>query len=71
MAKLIQPEILTQREREVLTLVAKGYTSKKIAIMLNLSPKTVSAHRSSIRQKLKVGNTAGMIRYAIQFELVK
>lgn len=57
---------LTAREREVLQLIAEGYTSKRIAIRLSLSSKTVETHRSHIMQKLNIHNAAGLIRYAIQ-----
>ncbi len=61
---------LTPREKEVLKLIGEGLTSKKIATLLNVSPKTVGSHRASIRNKLRVSNAAGMVRYAIKFNLV-
>lgn len=57
---------LTTREREVLQLIAEGYTSKRIAARLSLSAKTIETHRSHIMQKLNIHNAAGLIRYAIQ-----
>jgi two-component system response regulator NreC len=57
---------LTAREREVLQLVAEGETSKSIASQLNVSPKTVEAHRQQIMAKLDIRTIAGITKYAIQ-----
>jgi two-component system response regulator NreC len=62
---------LTPREREVLQLIAEGYTSKKIAEMLNLSVKTVQAHRASLMQKLNVHDRGDLIKYAIQKKIIE
>ena len=56
---------LTQREREVLQLIAEGLTNKDIAVRLHVSVKTVSAHRQNIMDKLGIHNVAGLTRYAI------
>ena len=64
------PHPLSQRETEVLVLIAKGYTSKKIALLLNIDERTVASHRKSIRTKLQVKNVAGMIRHAIKLNLI-
>jgi len=64
------PHPLSQREKEVLALIARGYTSKKIALLLNIDERTVASHRKSIRTKLQVRNVAGMIRHAIKMNLV-
>jgi DNA-binding NarL/FixJ family response regulator len=58
--------VLTAREREVLQLVAEGETSKRIAARLNLSAKTVEAHRQQIMTKLNIRSIAGITKYAIQ-----
>jgi DNA-binding NarL/FixJ family response regulator len=58
--------VLTAREREVLQLVAEGETSKRIAALLNLSAKTVEAHRQQIMTKLNIRSIAGITKYAIQ-----
>jgi DNA-binding NarL/FixJ family response regulator len=57
---------LSQREREILKLVADGYSSAKIGTMLHLSPKTVDTYRSRMMQKLHVSDLAGVIKLAIQ-----
>lgn len=62
--------VLTQREREVLKLIAEGKTSKRAAKLLGISPRTVEHHRLSIMRKLGVSNTARLIRYAIENGLV-
>jgi DNA-binding NarL/FixJ family response regulator len=60
---------LSQREREILKLVADGYSSAKIGTMLHLSPKTVDTYRSRMMQKLHVSDLAGVIKLAIQYGL--
>ena len=62
---------LTPREREVLQLIAEGYTSKKIAEILGLSVKTVQAHRASLMQKLNVHDRGDLIKYAIQKKIIE
>jgi two-component system response regulator NreC len=57
---------LTQREHEVLQLVAEGKTTKQVAQTLGISPKTAESHRSRIMRKLKIHETAGLVRYAIR-----
>jgi DNA-binding NarL/FixJ family response regulator len=57
---------LTRREREILQLIAEGFTSKKIAIKLHISLDTVHAHRNNIMQKLDIHKQAGLIRYALK-----
>jgi len=64
------PHPLSNREKEVLVLIAKGYTNKKIGLLLNIDERTVASHRKSIRTKLQVRNVAGMIRHAIKLKLV-
>jgi len=55
---------LTQREAEVLQLIAEGYANKQIAAELNLSVKTVEKHRQQVMQKLGIHNIAGLVRHA-------
>ena len=60
-----QPNVeLTQREAEVLPLIAEGYANKQIAAELNLSVKTVEKHRQQVMQKLDIHNIAGLVRHA-------
>nr|WP_319492800.1 response regulator transcription factor [uncultured Desulfobacter sp.] len=61
---------LTQREREVLKLVAEGYTSKEMADLLCISPKTVERHRSNIMNKLDLHNVSELTSFAIEKNLV-
>ena len=58
--------ILSQREREVLQLIAEGKTTKQVARCLHISPKTVEGHRLRIMDKLKIDNIAQLTKYAIQ-----
>lgn len=62
--------LLTPREREVLILVAQGYTNREIANILHLSPKTVDVHRTRMMDKLDLHNVADVTRYAIRRRLV-
>jgi len=61
---------LTQREREVLQLVAEGKRSKEIADLLGISIKTTETHRAHIMEKLSIHDTAGLVRYAIRLGMV-
>jgi len=63
------PSILTDREREILRLLAVGENTKAIAATLKISPKTVETHRSHLMRKLHVDNVAGLTRYAIRHGL--
>jgi two-component system response regulator NreC len=58
--------ILTQREREVLQLIAEGYTNREMADLLHISIKTVQNHRSRIMSKLDLHDRGELIKYAIQ-----
>lgn len=61
---------LTKRQREILQLIAKGYTSKEMAQMLTLSPKTIETHRTQLMKQLDIHDVAGLVRYAIRVGLV-
>jgi len=61
---------LTNREREILQLIAEGYTSKMIGEKKFISVKTVENHRANIMNKLDIHETASLVRYAIQIGLV-
>jgi DNA-binding NarL/FixJ family response regulator len=61
---------LTSREREVLKLVAEGYTNKAISQTMHISVKTVEKHRSNIMVKVNVQDLAGLIRIAIKHRLI-
>ncbi len=62
--------ILTEREMEILRLIAEGLTGNEIAERLCISRKTVVTHRANIMEKLGVHNTAELIRHAIRERLV-
>ena len=62
---------LTPREREVLQLIAEGYTNKQIAEILCISIKTVQAHRGNLMSKLDLHNQAELIKYAIQKKIIE
>ena len=62
----IMSDPLTLREREVLKLIAEGKSNKDVADLLNIGLRTVHHHRASLMQKLKIRNTAGIVRYAIE-----
>jgi DNA-binding NarL/FixJ family response regulator len=63
-------DLLTDREREVLQLIAEGYTNREVAKQLFISVKTVEAHRAHIMQKLNIHDIAKLVKYAIQKGLV-
>ena len=61
---------LTTREREILSLLADGVSSKQIALTLNISIRTVESHRIHINRKLGFGSIAELVRYAIRHGIV-
>jgi DNA-binding NarL/FixJ family response regulator len=63
-------EALTPRQREILQLVAEGHTSKEIAERLQLSFKTVEAHRAQIMARLNLDDVTGLVRFAVRVGLV-
>ena len=64
------PAGLTQREVEVLRLVAEGLTDAQVAEQLFISLRTVNAHLRSIYAKLGVGSRSAATRYAVEYELI-
>jgi DNA-binding NarL/FixJ family response regulator len=62
--------ILTERETEIIKLIAEGLTNIQIADYLFLSAHTINTHRKNIMSKLGVRNTAGIVMYAVKTELV-
>ena len=61
---------LTPREREVMRLVAEGYTNREIAQLLAISPKTVDTHRTSLMRKLDLHDVQALTRLAVRRGLV-
>jgi len=62
---------LTPRQREILTLVAEGLSTKAIGSHLNISVTTVESHRAQLMDRLDIHDVAGLVRYAIKMGLVK
>ena len=62
-------EHLSDREFEILKMIAKGITTKSIALELSISPKTVSTYRSRILDKLNMQNNSDLIHYVIDYKL--
>jgi DNA-binding NarL/FixJ family response regulator len=57
---------LTDREREILKLLAEGYTTRKIADMLVISVKTVEGHKTNLMSKLDIHNRTDLVKYALR-----
>lgn len=64
------PDTLTERELEVLRLVAEGLTNRQIALQLNISIKTVQSHRANLMDKLNLHDRTELVRYAIRRGLI-
>ena len=63
-------ELLTERERQILKLLAQGACTKRIADRLHLSVKTVGTHRSHIMEKLDIHSIAGLTKFAVREGLI-
>jgi len=63
-------DLLTDREREILQLIAEGNANKDVAGLLHISPTTVETHRAHILQKLSLHNTAELILYAVRKRII-
>ena len=63
--------LLTTREQKVLSLLASGYSNKEMASELSISVRTVETHRRNIKAKLNIHNTPDLVRYALDYGLVK
>lgn len=64
------PQLLTPRQREILTLIAEGKSTKEIARILDISIKTVDTHRSQLMKQLDVHEVASLVRHAMRLGLV-
>ncbi|MBI3045515.1 MAG: response regulator transcription factor [Betaproteobacteria bacterium] len=62
--------VLTERQREILQLVAEGHSTRDIARTLGLSVKTVETHRAQLMERLDIHDVAGLVRFAIRHGLV-
>ena len=63
-------EKLTERQREILQLIAEGQTTKAIALILKVSPKTVEYHRAKLMERLEIFDIPGLVRFALQTGLI-
>lgn len=66
-----RPESLTEREHEILQLIWTGLKNKEIGQRLKISVKTVEAHRANMMKKVRVSNTAQLLKAAIQGGMIK
>jgi DNA-binding NarL/FixJ family response regulator len=66
-----RPEALTSREQELLELIWAGFKNKEVALRLKISVKTVEAHRANMMKKLRVSNTAQLLKTAIQDGIIE
>ena len=63
-------ELLTEREKETLQLLAEGKSNKEVAALLNVSVYTVDTHRTHLMQKLNLHNTAEIVLYAVRKKII-
>jgi two-component system response regulator NreC len=63
-------DLLSDREKEVLQLLAEGKSNKDVATLLELSPYTIETHRTHIMQKLNLHNTAELVLYAVRKKII-
>ena len=66
----VSENILSKKEKEVLSLISEGLTTKEIATKLFVSTRTIETHRANILKKLEVKNTAALIKKAAQISLI-
>lgn len=67
---LFTENLISQREKEVLKLISEGHTNEQISQILSISIRTVDTHRNNMLTKLKLPNTAALIRFAIENQLI-
>jgi DNA-binding NarL/FixJ family response regulator len=65
----VPPEVLTERERQIVRLVARGLVSKEIAQQLQLSPRTIEKARAQIQSRLNVRDLPGLVRWCLRHGL--
>ena len=63
-------EQLTERQREILQLIAEGQTTKAIALILRVSPKTVEYHRAKLMERLNIFDIPGLVRFALRSGII-
>ena len=62
-------DVLTPRQREILQMIAEGWSTKQVAKILRISGKTVETHRSQLMERLEVYDVPGLVRYALKTRL--
>jgi len=67
----MRDSLLTDREREVVQLLAEGKSNKEVATALFISVKTVETHRAAIMRKLEINSIAELVRYAVRNHLIE
>jgi DNA-binding NarL/FixJ family response regulator len=67
----VEQEELTPREREIVKLIAEGYTNQQIADLLHRSVKTIESHRANILRKLGIHDTIELVKYAVRKKLIE
>ncbi len=70
-ARFSDPDSLTEREVEILTLIVQGYTNREMGDSLKISVRTVETHRSNIMEKLNLHSRVDLVRYAKEHNLLK
>lgn len=70
-SKVTDSDDLTDREKEILTLIVQGYTNREMGDSLNISVRTVETHRSNIMEKLNLHSRVDLVRYAKEHKLIK
>jgi two-component system response regulator NreC len=65
-----EDDVLTERELEVLRLVALGYTNSEIAKRMYLSPRTIETHRANLQAKLRLNGRPELVRYALEHGVI-
>ncbi len=64
-------DLLSEREKEIFSLVAKGYTNKEIAELLKISPRTVETHKSKMMEKLQITTRRDLVQFALKRGLLE
>ena len=64
-------DLLTEREKQVLQLLAEGKTNKDVASLLSLGVSTIETHRLNLMQKLNLHNTAELVLYAVRKKILR
>lgn len=62
---------LTKREKEILNYIVEGMNNRQVGAQLNISERTVNAHRYNMMKKLKANNTADLVRISLKYDLVE